>query len=89
MFNRRTKQGRLYSIAVAESLRGQGISKTLYDQAEHACKDRGMHSLRLEVREDNTTLQAMYTRWGFTPCSTAGGYYTDGGTAVKMTKQLS
>ena len=89
MFNRRTKQGRLYSIAVAEGLRGQGISKTLFDAAEHACKARGMHTLRLEVRADNPTLQAMYTRWGFNPCGTVDSYYTDGGTAVKMKKQLS
>ncbi|MBI1363711.1 MAG: GNAT family N-acetyltransferase [Proteobacteria bacterium] len=86
--NNKLRQARLFSIAVLPSHRGQGLSQSVYGALENAARDAGMYTMRLEVREDNPTLQDMYGRWGFATCGGVQGYYSDGGDALKMKKLI-
>ena len=80
---------RLYSIATAPDMAGQGLGRALIEAAERAAVERGKHSLRLEVRQDNERALSIYRRAGFRPVGSKPGYYQDGMTALRMEKSLA
>ncbi|MCD8548502.1 MAG: GNAT family N-acetyltransferase, partial [Aeromonadaceae bacterium] len=53
LFHHRTHLARLYSLAIAPPLRGQGLAGQLMEACEQEALARGYLTLRLEVREDN------------------------------------
>jgi len=55
---------RLYSLAVAEEARGQGVARLLIAALEEAARDEDRAYLRLEVRRDNEAGIELYRAAG-------------------------
>ena len=55
-----TDEGQIISVAVLPSEKRQGIGKSLITAIIHILEDRGMNSVRLEVRRSNITAQRFY-----------------------------
>src|SRR5206468_3443967 len=53
LFHRGTSLGRLYSLAISDDARGQGLGQSLLVQAEQHALEHECAYLRLEVRPDN------------------------------------
>lgn len=68
-------QAELANIAVAPELRGRGIGGRLLDHVLSAVRERGVHSVFLEVRESNHTARRMYAARGFEEIGVRRGYY--------------
>lgn len=69
---------RLYSLAIAPEARGQGVGAALVARAIDEAARRCRRSVRLEVRETNTTARNLYERCGFTLRGRRENYYGDG-----------
>jgi len=80
--------GRIYSIAVAPSARGQGLGDRLLQRLEAIARARGLTEMRLEVRQDNAAAIALYERRGYQRFGERLAYYEDGGDAGRMRKSL-
>jgi ribosomal-protein-alanine acetyltransferase len=90
LFYRRGQDiARLYSIAVADDERGNGIGGALLAAVELAARRHGSRRLRLEVRADNAAAQQLYRRNGYRPFGTHRGYYEDGQDAQRYEKALA
>lgn len=79
---------RLYSLAVAEECKGQGIGRLLLQQAEVEAKQRGWQVMRLEVAENNYAAIALYESQGYQVFATYPEYYDDHQNALRMEKNL-
>ncbi len=89
LFRRRgSRVGRIYSIAVAHSARGQGLGDRLLQRLEATARAHGLTEIRLEVRQDNAAAAALYTRRGYLRFAERKAYYEDGGDAWRMAKLL-
>jgi len=86
---RRTgRSARLYSLAVLERWRQNGVATMLVQAvSERACKE-GKGRLTLEVRADSPGLVSFYQRLGFGGQRSLPAYYEDGTDALKMTAML-
>lgn len=80
--------GRVYSIAVAEAARGQGLGARLLQRLESAARTHGLSEMRLEVRKDNTGALALYQRRGYRIFTERPAYYEDGCDAWRLAKSL-
>ena len=80
--------GRVYSVVVAPTARGQGLGDRLMAAAERATRDCGRGRLRLEVRTDNVAARALYARRGYVPVATLKNYYEDGADGLRLEKSL-
>lgn len=89
LFSRGHSLARLYSIAVEPNLRGQGAGRTLLLAVEDAARAEGCAYLRLEVRDDNLSAQALYKALGYRPFGRYEHYYDDAQDAVRMEKALA
>jgi ribosomal-protein-alanine N-acetyltransferase len=87
LFRKGNAGARLYSIAAAPGA-GNGYGRKLLHAAEHAARDRGCRSLRLEVRHDNDRARILYEKNGYRLIGELAGYYADGATAFKYEKPL-
>lgn len=88
LFRTGTAMARLYSFAILEKRRGQGIAAMLLAAAERDAYARDRIVVRLEVREDNAPARALYERFGYRVHGRVGDYYADGMTALRMEKVL-
>ncbi len=88
LFNMGTSLARLYSIAVDERYRGQGIARQLVEAAEQAALDGECVMLRLEVRSDNTASQALFRHLGYNQFGHYDDYYEDHMDALRFEKDL-
>jgi ribosomal-protein-alanine acetyltransferase len=88
LFREGSPTARLYSVAAAPGFSGQGIGRMLISAAEREAVKRGRHSLRLEVREDNTRAVTIYRRAGFEPIGREANYYQDGMAAIRLERDL-
>jgi ribosomal-protein-alanine acetyltransferase len=88
LFNQATQLARLYSIAVSLDFRGQGVADKLITQCEESTVGRGYITLRLEVREDNSSAIKLYEKHGFKPLKTLIHYYDDLVDGLRMQKRL-
>lgn len=77
------------TIAVAPQAQGQGLGTRLLQTLEAAAREQSAEDLLLEVRQDNTGAQRLYTRFGFEQIHVRPGYYPDGGDALIMRKRLA
>ncbi len=84
----RTSVARLYSIAIAKSARGRGVSAALLDDATQRMRDAGAAVLRLETRLDNVAAQRLFARCGFVQRGRKASYYEDGEDALLYQKSL-
>jgi ribosomal protein S18 acetylase RimI-like enzyme len=88
LFHRGTSLARLYSIAVADSARGQRLGARLLEAAEEEAETRGAVYLRLEVRADNATAIQLYVSRGYVPFERVVGYYGQNGDALRFEKRI-
>lgn len=88
LFHRGTSLARLYSIAIAEQARGQGLGARLLEQAERCALDHERAYLRLEVRTDNPTAIALYERHGYRRFAQVDDYYEDHASALRYEKRI-
>lgn len=79
LLRRGSVRARLYSIAVDEAARGQGLGRRLLADAEAQACAAGREGLRLEVRQDNPAANALYLAAGYRRLAALPGYYDDGG----------
>lgn len=89
LFRAKSPAARLYSVATAPGLSGQGIGRALIETAERQAAKRGRRSLRLEVREDNRRAIAIYEQAGFRSIGRKPDYYQDDMAAIRLEKHLS
>jgi ribosomal protein S18 acetylase RimI-like enzyme len=87
-FRRATSVARLYSIAVAESARGQGVGERLLAAAEEEARRRGDLFMRLEVRADNAAAIGLYQRLGYKAFGRHLDYYEDHAAAIRLHKRI-
>ncbi|OAI02979.1 ribosomal-protein-alanine acetyltransferase [Methylomonas methanica] len=83
-----TRLARIYSLAVAPQLRGNGIAKTLMLAGEQAARDDGRLYLRLEVSVDNTSAIRLYEAMGFQKFGLYRDYYQDHKDALRYQKRI-
>lgn len=55
----------LDELFLREGHRGGGVGRLAVEQAVRACREEGIHALRLEVEHHNTAAQTFYGRLGF------------------------
>ena len=84
----RTSVARLYSIAIARSARGRGVSAALLEDATQRMRDAGAAVLRLETRLDNVAAQHLFAKCGFVQRGRRASYYEDGEDALLYQKSL-
>lgn len=68
-------EGEIYRIAVDEACRGRGIGYRLLSYALKTERGRGLESVFLEVRKNNTPARRLYSSFGFKEISVRRGYY--------------
>lgn len=76
---RRERTLRLYSLAVAESFRGQGLARLLLDRLRRRCLELGLNRIALEVRHANRSALGLYRSIGFVQTGLKRAYYPDTG----------
>lgn len=89
VFHRRnSRRARLYSLAVAEASRGQGLAKALLKAAEMEALRRGCTALDLEVRTDNRAAVALYEQQGYRRVARLPAFYEDDADGWRYTRNL-
>jgi ribosomal protein S18 acetylase RimI-like enzyme len=88
-FNSGHRIARVYSIAVAEAAKGQGIGRALVKFAEEVACRRGSERVRLEISVDNLASQALFRACGYAVFGHYEDYYEDGGDALRLEKRIS
>ncbi len=76
--------GRIYSLAVHPSARGQKIRRRLMEQLVDSLKQRGVRRIYLEVETHNTPAIALYKSFGFRSIGLLENYYGTGKHALHM-----
>jgi ribosomal-protein-alanine N-acetyltransferase len=66
----------LENIAVAPGLRRKGAGTQLIQSLIAAARERGAHSIFLEVRESNNAARALYEKCGFANTGRRPRYYS-------------
>ena len=72
-----TDEAHITSIAVRESLRGNGLGELLLMASIELAMRRQSRVVTLEVRASNHVAQSLYTKYGFSQVGLRKGYYTD------------
>ena len=88
LFRQTSRIARIYSISVAETARGTGLSDKLLSESEAISRQRGCVAIRLEVRETNSRAKRLHERHDYRVMARAAGYYPDGEAALRMEKPL-
>ncbi|MDF7808595.1 GNAT family N-acetyltransferase [Pontiellaceae bacterium B12219] len=88
LFRAGTRSARIYSLAVAEAVRGRGVGRKLMVRAEREARKRGSIKMNLEVRADNIPAMRLYEKLGFEKTAILPGYYEDGSPANKYRKEI-
>jgi len=89
LFSRGTSVARLYSIAVAQQARGQGVGRALVEAAELTARDSDRFYVRLEIRRDNLASQRLFDSCGYRRFGVLSGYYEDHMEALRYERSLA
>lgn len=72
-------------IGVLPEMRRQSLGiRLLLSCAKHICTDSAIHSIFLEVKEDNEAAQKFYEKIGFSANRIRRNYYADSSDAIEM-----
>lgn len=88
LFRKGSVQARLYSIAVARSVRGEGLGGGLLRAAETEARRRGCVYMQSEIRGDNKASQALFRAAGYRHFGWFRSFYEDGADALRFEKRL-
>lgn len=80
--------GHITTIGVAPEHRRRNLANRLLDHAENALRKRGVSTVRLEVRAENTAAQNLYRRRGYAVVQRLARYYNNGEDGFLMVKPL-
>ena len=78
----------LLNLAVAPSVRRQGIAIAILARVFDGARERGCCEVILEVRRGNAGAEALYAKLGFSPVSRRPRYYAGGEDALVMRMEL-
>ena len=65
----------IHRLAMDGNQRGKGYSSAVFPLAEQFCRERGIHSIRVDTHTENKIMQHLIPKAGFTYC---GIVYYDG-----------
>ncbi|MEQ5837091.1 GNAT family N-acetyltransferase/peptidase C39 family protein [Marinobacter sp. NFXS9] len=88
LMHKATRLARIYSIAVADEARGQGLGEKLVRESEAVAVEADRIIMRLEVREDNHGAIRLYRRLGYRQFGTYRDYYEDHGNALRFERRI-
>lgn len=74
IYEEELKVGRILFLGVGDEYRGKGYARQLMKFAIKALKDRGMITIRMNTRSDNTRARKLYENLGFKEIWTDGAY---------------
>jgi ribosomal-protein-alanine N-acetyltransferase len=73
----RLKESHLLNIAIRQQSRRKGLGRELLEYALSMMRERNMSSCRLEVRQSNSSAQALYANIGMSVLCHDDHYYED------------
>lgn len=77
LFHKGTALARLYSLAVGQQFRGQGLGQKLLVKLEQMAMERGCTYIRLEVKTSNNEAIKLYKNMGYRKFAHKTDYYQD------------
>ena len=89
LFHRGTSLARLYSLAIAESVRGKGLADVLMEEAERTGRAHNCIYMRLEVHPHNIGAITLYERHGYYSFGQLVDYYEDHSDALRYEKRIA
>ena len=72
-------EAEILSVAIAAQYRGRGLGRRLLDLHLRRLAGLGVHTVFLEVEQENVAACRLYARAGFTEVARRPGYYPTGG----------
>lgn len=87
-FNSRTRNLRIYSIAVHPDCQGLKLGQLLMDKTFEYANEHKVRKIALEVKITNYPAIGLYKKYGFEATHIIYNYYHDGADAYKMEKAI-
>lgn len=89
LWKRKSHVGHLHSLGVRRERQGRGIGPQLLDLCEAEAAERGCDRVSLYARATNERAIKVYSRRGYRTVKIIKGYFPDGGTGLRMIKELT
>ncbi len=70
-------EGEIVNIAVVPEFRRRGLGREMIERLFGFCRENGIGTIYLEVREGNTAARALYSSAGFGECGKRKKYYSN------------
>jgi len=80
--------GHLTTIGVAPEYRRRGLARLMMHEIERSFADRGVRTIRLEVRVGNVGAHRLYDQLGYVAVKRMDRYYSNGDDGYLMVKAL-
>lgn len=80
--------GHITTIGVAPEFQRRGLARILMRDMERTLQNRGITTVRLEVRVQNTAAIRLYEQLGYVVVQRMGRYYSSGADGYMMVKSL-
>lgn len=87
--NARTRNLRIYSVAVHPGSRGKKLGQMLIDKAVEFAELRQLRKITLEVNVSNEPAIGLYLKNKFEPTHIIANYYADGSNAYYMQRKIA
>ncbi len=81
-------EAEILSVAIAPKWRGRGLARPLLDLHLRRLAGFGVRAVFLDVDKSNIPARALYERAGFHEVGQRQGYYSGGGTALVLRRDL-